>query len=202
MTTSEYDRSTNKQKHQSKNPLMALAIGHFHARTRAMLPPDARRVLEVGCGEGFSSAAIIGGQDGIAFYGGDLFYDAVHEARARVPSMHPCVFDATALPYDDNTFDCVMSLEVLEHLPDPAAALAEYRRVTRRYLLLSVPNEPVFRIQRLLTGKGWSMWGDHPEHIQHWSIWGFTRFVRAQNVRVIRKASPFPYAWSILLCEK
>lgn len=40
--------------------------------------------------------------------------------------------DATSLPFADATFDAVITSEVLEHIPDDTAALAELRRVLRR----------------------------------------------------------------------
>jgi SAM-dependent methyltransferase len=46
--------------------------------------------------------------------------------------------DATALPFPDATFDAVVTSEVLEHIPDDVAALAELRRVVRRGGLVAV----------------------------------------------------------------
>lgn len=193
--------TTNKTKHQSGNPLMRMAINQFHTTVRDLLP-DAQTVLEVGCGEGFSAHAALAGRTHIRSFGGDLFPSAVKEARLRFPTMRYCVLDATRLPFPDESMDAVFSLEVLEHLPDPGAAVREIMRVSRRYVLLSVPNEPIFRIQRLLSGKGILLLGDHPEHVNHWSLAGFRRFVESQNLTVLRAVSPPPFAWSVLLCQR
>ena len=53
----------------------------------------------------------------------------------------------------DGTFDLVLAIEVLEHVPDPAAALAELARVARRDLIVSVPREPIWRVANLARGK-------------------------------------------------
>jgi SAM-dependent methyltransferase len=59
-----------------------------------------------------------------------------------VDRLHAVAGDATRLPFRAGSFDGVTMLEVLEHLPEPAAALAEAIRVARRFILLSVPSRP------------------------------------------------------------
>lgn len=51
------------------------------------------------------------------------------------------VSDITSIPVQDGSFDAVMCTEVLEHVPDPVAALKELNRVLRPggYLLLTAP---------------------------------------------------------------
>jgi ubiquinone/menaquinone biosynthesis C-methylase UbiE len=50
--------------------------------------------------------------------------------------------DATMLPFENQQFDVVTMLEVLEHIPDTMAALHEVLRVARRFVVLSVPSKP------------------------------------------------------------
>lgn len=49
--------------------------------------------------------------------------------------------DASALPFQDKEFDCVVLGEILEHVPDPVKVLKEARRVARGSVFISVPNE-------------------------------------------------------------
>jgi SAM-dependent methyltransferase len=56
---------------------------------------------------------------------------------ARAPEPHRQA-DATALPFPDGSFNAVALLYVLYHLPDPALALAEARRVLRSGGLVAV----------------------------------------------------------------
>ena len=53
------------------------------------------------------------------------------------------ISDITRIPCEDNSFDCVCALEILEHLtiPDSIKAMREIARVSRHYLLISVPNQ-------------------------------------------------------------
>lgn len=60
------------------------------------------------------------------------------------PQFDDCLaLDANRpLPFEDGAFDLVWSSEVIEHLEDPAASLAELRRVTRKGgdIILTTPN--------------------------------------------------------------
>lgn len=193
--------SYNKAKHASGNPLMRLALSNFHGQVLRLLPAGVDRVLEVGCGEGYSAEAVLSKRHFPLLAGGDISAPALKEARSRFPAMHYHVLDATHLPFRDKSVDLVMALEVLEHLRNPQNAVSEFRRVSRRYLLLSVPNEPIFRLLRMASGKGLSRLGDHPEHVQHWSLSGFAEFLRQQGLRTLAVTTPIPYSWSVVLCE-
>ncbi|WP_433337687.1 class I SAM-dependent methyltransferase [Spirillospora sp. CA-294931] len=77
-------------------------------------------VLDIGCGEGALRVALPGtrvvGLDG----------SAAMLARHRAPAVRA---DAAALPFADGVFDGAAAVNVLDHLPDPVAAIAEARRV-------------------------------------------------------------------------
>ena len=95
-----------------------------------------RDVLDAGCGWGGKTVyyAEVGGVRSIA--GFDLpGFDAEAPARwARERGLTNCTFangTAEQMPYADNSFDVVMLDDVLEHVEDPRAALAECARVLR-----------------------------------------------------------------------
>ena len=46
------------------------------------------------------------------------------------------LFDGKTIPFEDNSFDLVMFVDVLHHAEDPTALLAEAARVSKKYLLL------------------------------------------------------------------
>jgi len=90
-------------------------------------------LLDWGCGLGQISDLLLGaGLNLTSFdYGGDDAPDAV----VRL-DLYPAVrafisSDARALPYDDASFDAVLSCGVLEHVLDPDASLDEIARVLR-----------------------------------------------------------------------
>jgi SAM-dependent methyltransferase len=82
------------------------------------------RILDVGCG-----SAWLG--DHFADYTGlDASDDAVSAARARGRNVRQADV-AEALPVDDADFDGVVLKDLLEHVPDPVAVVAEVLRVLR-----------------------------------------------------------------------
>jgi SAM-dependent methyltransferase len=77
-------------------------------------------VLDVGSGQGYL-------QDLVTNYTG-LDISAAVARHYHKRFVHGT---ATAMPFDDNTFDAAWSIWVLEHIPNPEAALAEIRRVVK-----------------------------------------------------------------------
>lgn len=93
--------------------------------------PRGTRVLDIGCGEGVLVAEY---RDRLAIEGIDSNYSSEYVRHGA----------ATELPAESGTVDCVLCLDVLEHLSydDQPVALAEMRRVlkTGGEALLSLPN--------------------------------------------------------------
>lgn len=95
--------------------------------------PPGRRWLDVGCGTGALAQSLLehtapGEVVGIDASEGYAAYarDRVRDPRARFE-----VGDARALPFDDGSFDAVVSGLVLNFVPEPERAAAEMVRVTR-----------------------------------------------------------------------
>ncbi len=76
------------------------------------------RVIDVGCGDGPYAKLFAGAAEVVGF-------DLPGNPRAQ---LHGSV---EAIPVADASFDMVLCLQVLEHVPDPAAAVRELRRVVR-----------------------------------------------------------------------
>jgi SAM-dependent methyltransferase len=99
------------------------------------------RLLDLGCG--FGRHAFEAARRGAAVVALDAGVDEVAQVRATLGAMvdagelavdHPATAvqgDALALPFADATFDRVIASEVLEHIPDDAAAMRELARVLR-----------------------------------------------------------------------
>ena len=70
---------------------------------------------------------------GCRVFGLDLEYPVCAQARSRVPAVHVVQADIRALPFRAGSFDAVLDLSTLDHLPDDGVARAVdgYRRVLR-----------------------------------------------------------------------
>ena len=95
-------------------------------RRHGVVRPDAR-VLDLGCGTGAMSVAL-GSQCHVV--SADLSPLALsYSARRGIKSL--CAADAQRLPFADHSFDGVIALDILEHLPDDAASAREICRVLK-----------------------------------------------------------------------
>ncbi|MGY1631619.1 class I SAM-dependent methyltransferase [Geodermatophilus sp. SYSU D01186] len=95
--------------------------------------PAGRAWLDVGCGTGALTGAVLAGCAPGSVLGVDPSPAFLALARAQIPDGRASFRegDAQALPMDDTSVDAVVSGLVLNFVPDPAAGVAEMRRVVR-----------------------------------------------------------------------
>jgi SAM-dependent methyltransferase len=110
-----------------------------------------RFVLEVGCGEGYGTSLL--SQYVIKIIGLDVDKDIVAHASKKYGSKN-CIFrlyDGVIIPYNDDTFDAVISFQVIEHIQDDVNYVSEIYRVLKRdgIFILTTPN----RTNRLKPGQ-------------------------------------------------
>jgi ubiquinone/menaquinone biosynthesis C-methylase UbiE len=198
----------NLQKHLNPNPVQRYLLRRFHRQIALLVEMvGAEKILDAGCGEGFVVSYLLQENDRSTITGIDCSLEAIEMARQMVPSVLSeveggvlfDVGDLREMPYGDDSFDLVMCLEVLEHLPDPHRGLRELKRVTSAHCLVSVPHEPFFRATNFLRGKHVPAWGRDPEHLQLWTARQFRRLVE-QYFEVERFVYSFP--WLIALGRK
>lgn len=121
-------------------------MARWSRAARLLHVPPGARVLDLGCAFGFGTRLLAGRYEA---YGHDLSLPYIERARRSVPSAVFTHGPADTVPYPDRYFDAVLLLDVLEHVPDETAVVAEMARVLRPggQLVLSVPNAGV--LQRL-----------------------------------------------------
>lgn len=188
-----------KGKYDHENFVTRPIIGNFFSTVGRLVPSSVNSILEVGCGPGHSSERLSRMLGGKKYEASDVDPTLVGYAKERNPTMNITLESIYELNHGDASYDLAMSLEVFEHLEDPESALAELHRVTKRYVILSVPNEPLWRILNVLRGKYWSALGNTPGHINHWSTESFIELVSGK-FRVIEVRKPIP--WTVVVAEK
>ena len=92
---------------------------------------EAQRVLDVGCGPGALTGELVSrfGADAVAAV--DPSPGFVEAAGRRNPGVDVRRAEAESLPFDDGSFDAALAQLVVHFMTDPAAGIAEMRRVTR-----------------------------------------------------------------------
>ena len=128
------------------------ASSPWHELVREYLDPSrdvaGKMVLEIGCGRGgFTSWLASLPTPSRQLVATDFAHSAVHKGRAFAQSLDLAgiswsVGDIQGLAHVDHSFDTVISCETIEHVPDPAKAIAELARVLKRggKLILTTPN--------------------------------------------------------------
>jgi SAM-dependent methyltransferase len=107
-----------------------------HAFLQGLSAPDGAAILDVGCGIGRTTRHLHEHISADRIVGLDADPDLLAVARDRTDTDGSVELtyqegDATALPFDDDRFDLVYTRFLLTHLPDPAEAVQEFRRVCR-----------------------------------------------------------------------
>jgi ubiquinone/menaquinone biosynthesis C-methylase UbiE len=113
----------------------------------------AENLLDIGTGRGAFLWPVLDALPHIRVTAADRLHHRVADLGAvragGVERLDAIETDAARLPLDNDAFDGVAMLEVLEHIPDAQSALREAVRVARRFVILSVPSKE----------------DDNPEHV-------------------------------------
>lgn len=115
----------------------------FHLLHRLLAPRPGESILDVGCGTGWFTrrfAASRGQNEGWNVTGIDNDTARLNFARAHGRNERYQEGDARALPFDDASIDCVVSVAALCFIDDWRQALGEIARVARRRLVVGLLN--------------------------------------------------------------
>lgn len=105
--------------------------------TYKLIPEDVNSIADIGCGNGIFSNYIAEKNKKIKVIGIDESKSALKYVKTNKKEGN-----ITSLPLQDREYDLVAALEVVEHLSteDYKLALKELARVSKKYILISVPN--------------------------------------------------------------
>ncbi|MDM9631141.1 class I SAM-dependent methyltransferase [Robiginitalea aurantiaca] len=189
-------------KYGTANPIAkALMNGFLKSFDDLVKKANAKSIYEIGCGEGH--LAIRMAENGGIVKGSDISSEIIQEAKKnnqlmklnidfQVQSVYNLTKKDVANP------DLIVCCEVLEHLDNPNMALEIIKSLNSKYLIVSVPREPIWRILNVARGKYWKDLGNTPGHLQHWSKKSFLHILKP-HFAICEIRSPFP--WTMVLCE-
>ena len=185
------------------------------ALTQILLPLiPGKRVLDVGCGMGFMTEALVrAGRDVVPL---DIELSLVRHTTQRinryVPHGNGTLYAGYAVPFADQSFDTVVCLDVIEHVEDDSRLVKEFRRVLRPggHLVLTVPALQLLygqrdknighyrRYDKPLLRQRFTAAGFELRTLEYWNMLGVApyfaaeRFLRRELPDTIRKGEPSP----------
>ncbi len=141
-------------KQGSSKALFQKQPGYFESRREdliAMIPPECKNILDVGCGAAEGWKNFKGSVSGI-----ELNPEAAEKARKNIKEVVVGDIENTPLPFALSSFDCIVFADVLEHLYDPWGILLKFSPylTPHGHILISIPNIRHYRILRALLFKG------------------------------------------------
>jgi 2-polyprenyl-3-methyl-5-hydroxy-6-metoxy-1,4-benzoquinol methylase len=142
---------------------------------------STNRILDVGCGVGhFLRHAIDRGWDA---YGTEYPSDQVETCRGRGISMCQGALDPRQ--YEPASFDVVTSIEVIEHVRDPAAELAAIHSLIRPGGILYITTPNFGSLSRHLLREKWNVLS-YPEHLSYFTVGTLSRELQKLGMRRVK----------------
>lgn len=141
---------------------------------------SGKKLLDAGCGTGWFSKKSV--ERGATVTAIDLSESLVKITRQKVPGITGVVGSVMNLPFADNTFDIVISSEVIEHTPDPHQATLEMVRVLKPggKFCITTPNKSFWyfslviadflRIRKYQGLENWSHYHEYKEFLKEAGI--------------------------------
>jgi len=134
--------------YQSRNPIVKWVHKRRIEKALKFISPNVGFILDDGCGDGHFIARL----QEKKVVGLDLSIIRLKRARKLAREASLVRGDSQNLPFKENSFDCILCCDILEHLPNPDRAVLDLLRVLRPQgrAIISTPNEMIWRIGRLL----------------------------------------------------
>jgi SAM-dependent methyltransferase len=164
-----------------------------------MIPDGVRTILDVGCGDGAITNRLAQDWD---VTGVDMSAAALAHVETNAVQA-----SGTDLPFADGSVDLVLSTEMLEHLhpEDYRKAISEMRRVTRRYVLVTVPYREDLPFREVRCPRcGWRghVWG-HQRLFTPERLAGDLHGLRPVEIRVFGPLQEPPWSrWLMWSCHR
>jgi 2-polyprenyl-3-methyl-5-hydroxy-6-metoxy-1,4-benzoquinol methylase len=134
------------------------------------------RILDAACGSGYGSQILgLGDRD---VTGVDISSEAIEWAMKNFPGPKYIQGRIEDSPWEGE-FDTIVSLETIEHIKDPSAALKAFRRACVGHLFVSVPNENNYPF------KAENFIYDDSPHFRHYRPEEFDELLESNGFKVL-----------------
>ena len=186
-------------KYGSTNPVVRrLMVGFERALDELLELAAPSSIVDVGCGEGVLTERWANRVSG-RVVGIDLDDPKLRREweRRSHGNLEFVAGHGDRLPFGDGEFEAATAMEVLEHVPDPEAVLSEMARVASRWIVASVPREPLWRGLNLARGAYLRDLGNTPGHLNHWSRRRFALLL-GRFGEVVELRSPLPWTMALV----
>ena len=129
----------------------------FNPDLMSRIPLTARTVLDVGCGSAAMASEFRRRNPAVMWYGIEKDPETARIAATRSHRIAQVDLDVTVTPFGEQTFDCIIFGDVLEHLKDPWAVLARHVTLLNPggLILLCMPNAEHWSFAAQLLRGGW-----------------------------------------------
>jgi len=157
---------------RSRNQLIVWALRHYF--------PEAKNLLEIGCGTGFVLSGIKEALPELDLSGSEVLSAGLGFAAQRLPGVELFQMDARRIPFTEE-FDVIGAFDVLEHVNEDDQILSQMHQATRKHggILVTVPHHPFL----------WSRADDYARHVRRYTSAELTRKVKQAGFEVIRVTS-------------
>lgn len=150
-------------------------------------------IIDVGCGEGITLEKLVKQFPGASVCGVDAEQENIDICGSHnLPVVAGSVYE---LPFPDNSVDCILFSEVIEHLEHPELALREFHRVVRPggRVIIIFPNDAMFKVTRIMTGMIKEAFYD-AGHVMQWTPEKIKKSLTAAGFTPI-SATSLPFVW-------
>jgi SAM-dependent methyltransferase len=112
-----------------RNVVMRHRVGQISRNISDLIPENVVSVIDVGAGTGEMAQAIGRLRPKMKISGADVYI----RPKTFIPVVE---YDGYKLPFDDTSFDAVITVDVLHHCKDPVAVLKECARITKKWVVI------------------------------------------------------------------
>lgn len=104
-------------------------------------PKGFTSLIDVGCGDGYLLFKVRQKYPRATLYGLDVSSGRLMTTKKKVPLSHLVRSNVFSLPFPNNSFDVVVCSELLEHMENYETVVDELVRISKRQIIITVPNE-------------------------------------------------------------